>query len=130
DSTIFIHVLDVLASAEASAGDAQAAVGHHQRALAIAEKVFGPDDVRTSSVLLHLAAPLFELGRYDEAAAAGERAIAIRDEAGRGATIPTAIACVNAGDSRRKLREYPRAIALLTRARDIFLAQNSPYVTS
>jgi tetratricopeptide (TPR) repeat protein len=77
-----------------------------------AEALLGPDDRNTSLTMSRLASVLWSMGRYEEAATAGERAVAILRRTVGLETIQSAFAANDLGLIYRDAGRYPESLSL------------------
>jgi tetratricopeptide (TPR) repeat protein len=113
-------------------GEAELALDHNRRALAILENARGRDDPNAGVVLNNIAVILLELGRHAEARTYSQRAL----ELWRGLDSENPMAAValanlaqgdlSRGDPAAALSGYRRAHAQLTRTLEV----GHPYVTN
>jgi len=95
------------------------ALPHYERALALREARFGPDDARVAEVLQLLAICTGSLGKLDEAKVLYERALRIR-EAALGPEHPEVAATLNTlGIDASDRGDFDGALALYQRALDV-----------
>jgi tetratricopeptide (TPR) repeat protein len=81
-----------------------------------AEAMLGPDDRNTSLALSRLGSVLWSMGRYEEAATAGERAVAILRRTVGPETIQSAFAANDLGLIYRDAGRYPEALNVFREA--------------
>ncbi len=123
DGPIAIELALAQAELELFSAQTDAALSSAQRAVALAEHVFGPTDLWTARATNQLANVYDTLGETALAAAAYERAVAML-EAGLGPHHPDVArplgnlgnVAMSQGDPARALSYYERAIALLQRS--------------
>jgi serine/threonine-protein kinase len=117
----------------AGQGDFAAAREHHERALAIQERLLGADHPRVAMSLGNLANAYAEQGIYDEARAFYERALAIQNQS-LGPRHPELAFTLNnlgnvvgyQGDGAKAVEYFERALAIWEQA----LAPNHPLVAT
>jgi eukaryotic-like serine/threonine-protein kinase len=104
--------LDVEGTMFRNLGDYQSAKGSYARALAIRERVVGPDHPDTAVTLNNLAALLCVAGDCPAAAPLLERAVAISEKTIGPDHPDTGISLSNLGNVLRRLGQLPRAVAV------------------
>jgi len=108
-----------LGSVDFTRGRFTEAEAHTGRAFALAERIFGPDDLRLASAAYNRGAALTELGRFDEAGTLIRRALDIRRRARGPDHADTASTESSYADLLRLTGRHEEALALLAHARPI-----------
>jgi len=107
------------------AGELDAAVPPLREAIALFDRVYGPDTVESAAGNLDLAQILRDQAKYDEARAAVEAAIRVR-ELRSGESPGLAMALVTGSEIARRQGRLPEAIAMSERAMRIARATMAP----
>ncbi len=98
----------------------------HERALALQEKLFGPDSAEVATTLLHLGFDYFSRGQLDGALTAYQRSLDIREKR-LGADHPLcATSLINVGNVYYQKRDLPKAATYYQRALTIQEASVGP----
>ncbi len=112
---LFFPGKDLFSTAESSHEGFERAESLLLRALAISEKVRGPEDITTDTILLNLGFLYTRRGLYKQAEASYQRALAIREKVGyRDPRITTHLH--NLAQLYQQQRQYAKAESLLQRA--------------
>jgi tetratricopeptide (TPR) repeat protein len=107
-------------------GEIDRSIELQRRALAIDEKIFGPDHPVLAGSLGNIANALSQAGRYDEALEIDQRILAIFTGAYGEDSRYVAQVLTNMGAHAVMAHDPKRALGLLLRARDVWIALGGP----
>lgn len=115
-ASLAVQALLGLANAQADMGRQEDALATHEKALEIAEKVFGPENDQVGACLDNVGQTLLSLGRPKEAGPLFERARAVWEKANGPDDYQIGIALTGLGKVERQLKRPAQAAAVLERA--------------
>jgi CHAT domain-containing protein/tetratricopeptide (TPR) repeat protein len=115
-----INALDGLGLLNLSMGRHAEALPYFERALAVSERVFGPDHSMTGGMLRSLGMQFLDQGRIDEAERFFERALPMAEKAGHN-DVGTADTIAGLAMVHFKRENWARAYTEMTRASAIYL---------